>query len=821
MKVVWLLTRMALRRRMNRMEMWRRRKETTGAGAAPPKRRATPKKSHGGKWLLWIVGPLFVIQICLFTAIFLKRLTAELERPGEKVTVEAPEETIEIPGGPEAGLQAFNPGEEEPAPGAERAAERRYSLDGPSWPRPENESRMISALGVLLLLLFLSYLLSTMGMGNQELGQVEWGMEWLITFPVSGRALFFSKMIEYGFGSPTHWIVFLPLLFVVYFCAGPGLVLSLALAAVSAFFLMFTLGAVQLVIMTWARKRLGRGQRKNTQALFTAVGLLGIMGTLGLVISEGGSAYLVPLGDSLGGVVSKLPLTLPLHVCRGGMVAAFAVAGIAGCTVVFGFAAVLLAQRLVRDGLVSETGPFQGKRTPGASRGVCRSRWFKGVVGKDFRLLLRDRNLLVQTLVLPVIILGFQVVCNPHIGTKIVEKSNHASMAAFIVGAYVLMFSAFYVLSVEGKALWILYTFPHSLDRIIFRKAAFWALFASVFPVAILTYCFSQLPAIGPLDLVNGFIALSGVVVYSFIAAGIGALGTDCLGEEFRRKARPAAAWSSMLLMGLYAHAVYSEAIWQKLAMLVLFALLAFALRQKVRDRTPFLLDPTQTPPPSLSLSDGLVALLGFFVFQGVFLAFLVGLLDLPPGPSLALSFFSAGGLAFACSLAVFSLRKIPNLSEEIGFTRNLQDPVSGARNPVVEGVVWGAAAVAVGLGFIRCLEVIAPMQLQNTGIFDLQEGGGDTLFWIAMLCLLGAPIFEEYLFRGLIYRGLRRTWRPAAAVVASAALFAVVHPPISMVPVFCLGILTAVAFERTRSILTPMIIHALYNAGILLAHLV
>ncbi|MFQ6134004.1 MAG: type II CAAX prenyl endopeptidase Rce1 family protein, partial [Armatimonadota bacterium] len=36
-------------------------------------------------------------------------------------------------------------------------------------------------------------------------------------------------------------------------------------------------------------------------------------------------------------------------------------------------------------------------------------------------------------------------------------------------------------------------------------------------------------------------------------------------------------------------------------------------------------------------------------------------------------------------------------------------------------------------------------------------------------------------------------------ASAGSAALFAVVHPPLSMLPVFIMGLLAALAFERTR----------------------
>jgi membrane protease YdiL (CAAX protease family) len=52
--------------------------------------------------------------------------------------------------------------------------------------------------------------------------------------------------------------------------------------------------------------------------------------------------------------------------------------------------------------------------------------------------------------------------------------------------------------------------------------------------------------------------------------------------------------------------------------------------------------------------------------------------------------------------------------------------------------------------------------------------------------------------------------------MAASAALFAVIHPPAAMLPVFVLGLCTAFAAERSKSLLAPMLAHALYNAGML-----
>jgi ABC-2 type transport system permease protein len=38
-------------------------------------------------------------------------------------------------------------------------------------------------------------------------------------------------------------------------------------------------------------------------------------------------------------------------------------------------------------------------------------------------------------------------------------------------------------------------------------------------------------------------------------------------------------------------------------------------------------------------------------------------------------------------------------------------------------------------------------------------------------------------------------------------------HPAISMLPVFLMGVCAALVYERTRSLLAPMLLHAAYNA--------
>lgn len=85
-------------------------------------------------------------------------------------------------------------------------------------------------------------------------------------------------------------------------------------------------------------------------------------------------------------------------------------------------------------------------------------------------------------------------------------------------------------------------------------------------------------------------------------------------------------------------------------------------------------------------------------------------------------------------------------------------------------------------------------------------------LVWILMVLVL--PAGEELLFRGALYGGLRRVLHPAAAIGVSALLFAVAHgnPAMLLLPVASLGVALALLYERTGSLVTPMLFHSLHN---------
>lgn len=84
---------------------------------------------------------------------------------------------------------------------------------------------------------------------------------------------------------------------------------------------------------------------------------------------------------------------------------------------------------------------------------------------------------------------------------------------------------------------------------------------------------------------------------------------------------------------------------------------------------------------------------------------------------------------------------------------------------------------------------------------------------WIFGVAAIGAPIAEEYLFRGLLYRLLRQKMTVVAAVTISAVAFAFLHFIPALVPAFLgMGVVLALVAERYDSLYPAMLVHALNN---------
>jgi membrane protease YdiL (CAAX protease family) len=73
--------------------------------------------------------------------------------------------------------------------------------------------------------------------------------------------------------------------------------------------------------------------------------------------------------------------------------------------------------------------------------------------------------------------------------------------------------------------------------------------------------------------------------------------------------------------------------------------------------------------------------------------------------------------------------------------------------------------------------------------------------------------VAEEAFFRGVVFNAWRREAGRRWAFFGSAALFAAIHLSLlSLMPIFLLGIGLAWVYDRTKSLLAPMVMHATVN---------
>jgi len=84
---------------------------------------------------------------------------------------------------------------------------------------------------------------------------------------------------------------------------------------------------------------------------------------------------------------------------------------------------------------------------------------------------------------------------------------------------------------------------------------------------------------------------------------------------------------------------------------------------------------------------------------------------------------------------------------------------------------------------------------------------------FMALHLVVLVPLVEELAFRGVIHDALRSHLRAPVATLASAAIFAAAHPlGAQALWAFGLGVVLAVAYDRTRSLAVPIAGHAAYN---------
>ncbi len=131
--------------------------------------------------------------------------------------------------------------------------------------------------------------------------------------------------------------------------------------------------------------------------------------------------------------------------------------------------------------------------------------------------------------------------------------------------------------------------------------------------------------------------------------------------------------------------------------------------------------------------------------------------------------------------------------------------------------IIWG---LLITLLIMAGLPITGEPQTIVTLIAEAEFGFN--VIGLVFAAVVLAPIAEELLFRGMLYRFFRQQMSMQMAAWVTGILFALIHFSIvAFVPLVFLGYYLARCYERTADIRVPIVIHGLFNALMLVRMLV
>ncbi len=640
--------------------------------------------------------------------------------------------------------------------------------------------------------------------------------EWLFSHPVRPAAVFFAEMLSPIAANPSYTTA--PLFF--------GVLYGLAYTAEVGVAAAFLIG----VPVAIAAACLGKALEIGVMLRFpprSRGGLLGLMSWLGQATLL---AFLValyamePIIAAIAGPLQPLAkfLPWPWFAWTIGLRPDGSLSFVAGMIFCWLASAILIAGGVwftvwgAQHGLAGHSDAASSPSTKVSLRlGLFKK---DPLYRKEILWFLRDRSAIVQAILIPVTIAGFQLFQFRSFINNVRQTWQLFAGIAVIFGAYFLWILGPRSLASEGPALWIAQTWPRGLEELMKAKARLWFVIATalVTLVLIVTVILYPADAWKVVLIWTGWLAFGRSMSAKAVTL-VSAPSSSGEPEPIPKGRR----WAASLGMLTFAIGILSQR-WSLAVVGIVYSwVTAAAMWENFRARLPYLFDPwSEKVPPPPTLMHAMIAISAFIegaaVVSGIILMFSTILFGTNPGPILQSGVY---GLCAVVAWAVVSnVLGNRGLREREVWSWRTGDGTRG--KPLFVSLAIGAGAgIALAFaakGYVSLMshvEAFAPM-IRSTQ--EQMNSSPNLHLSLLIIAVVFAPFAEEYLFRGLLFRALDRQWGGWRAMLGSAAFFAVYHQPFAWPPVALLGLANAFLFKKTGRLVPAVILHMVYNAIVL-----
>jgi membrane protease YdiL (CAAX protease family) len=694
----------------------------------------------------------------------------------------------------------------------------------PGMPALARSGSAATMLGSILLLWWLAMLICQgegLELDLQRRRHPMW--EWLLSHPVGAGAVFFAEMLSPLAANPAYWTA--PLFVGILYGASQG-----ALTGVAAAFLI-GIPVAAAAACVGKSLEIGALLRLAPRSRGAVIGMLGWFGYASMLATFLAVAALPQLIPALArwidaAATASWPL-LGLFLGLGGDGDFSLLRGLLFCWAASALliaAAVIFSARSVRNGLAGAFASDTLVRRPKRKVSFGREPLFR----KEYLWFVRDRSAIVQAILIPITVAAFQIFNLRFLLEHVRDSWNYLTGAAIFFGTYFLWILGPKSLVSEGSALWIALTWPRGLESILKAKAWLWSLIASgLVGAVLLATCW-----IFPSDAWK--IALAGVGWFFFsrsMAEKSVTLVTVVSESGEATKIPSGRRWAAQLGMLTFAIGICTQQWTLAIVGIVYSWITAAAMWENLRARLPYLYDPwSERLPEPPTLMHAMVSISILIECAAVLSAVVVAI-----GGRASLGL--AQGLGYAvCAVCVsvgvsdfLSRRGVspariwcwrednPDRTSKESWVRRYLAADGHEIRWLLMGVGGGIALALLAHLYLMAMalipsvgEMIQVSQRQMRSVPGLANA-------YAIVAIGFAPLAEEYLFRGLVYRTLDRHWGGWRAVGAAAAFFAIYHPALAWPPVALVGAANCLLFKRSKRLAPAVLLHMTYNALLIL----
>jgi membrane protease YdiL (CAAX protease family) len=132
------------------------------------------------------------------------------------------------------------------------------------------------------------------------------------------------------------------------------------------------------------------------------------------------------------------------------------------------------------------------------------------------------------------------------------------------------------------------------------------------------------------------------------------------------------------------------------------------------------------------------------------------------------------------------------------------------------------------GLIYMYVVQIVVTLILDAFNLFELSNNqeainalaavGPLTQIFLVIFAVFLAPFTEEILFRRTLFNFIKKNSTPFLAVLLSSILFGLIHGltelsnPVVLLPYVAVGIVLQYFYIQSKTLMVPMIMHALFN---------